>query len=94
MGIHCVRLSSTDIMWDSQILDPFQVNFGDDNNKIVDYHGEQYPEKNKLSHHQSKSSNSYIKGRFNKYVSRNTVNNENVNIRSSPANLNNFVIVH
>ena len=81
-----------------EIFDPFELN-DDDSDKIIEYQGELDPDKNyfnQLAHHLSKSSNYYIEESFNKYIQRNNVNKEDfsimhVNIRSIPANLNNFL---
>ena len=86
---------------DSEIFDPFELNLSDNDN-IFEYQGELDPDKNyfsQLAHHLSKSSNYYIEESFNKYIQRNSVINDDfyvmhVNIRSTPANLNNFFIVH
>ena len=82
----------------TEIFDPFELN-DDDSDKIIEYQGELDPDKNyfnQLAHHLSKSSNYYIEKSFNKYIERNNVNKEDcsimhVNIRSIPANFNNFL---
>ena len=82
----------------TEIFNPFELN-DDDSDKIIEYQGELDPDKNhfnQLAHYLRKSSNYYIEKGFNKYIERNNVAKEDfsimhVNIRSIPANLNNFL---
>ena len=87
-----------DIYHGTEIFDPFELN-DDESGKVIEYQCELDPVKNyfsQLAHHLKKSSNYCIEESFNKYIQINNVNKEDifimrVNIRSIPANLNNFL---
>ena len=82
---------------ESRLVHPFEIN--EDENDILDYHGDLDPDKcsfNQYSHRLVKSCNRFVDETFNKYllkhnVSKNLFSVIHLNIRSLSANFTSFL---